>query len=78
MKEKSNYKNSLAHRSLAEESISLLEWDTLKTQLSSFASTKMGENAILEFEIPTEYEISKRLLQETICLLYTSDAADDW
>ena len=66
MKEKSHYKNSFAHRSLSEESISLLEWDTLKTQLSSFASTKMGENAILEFEIPTEYEISKRLLQETI------------
>ena len=66
MKEKSHYKNSLAHRSLSEESIGLLEWDTLKTQLSSFASTNMGKNAILEFEIPTEYEISKRLLQETI------------
>ncbi len=66
MKEKSHYKNSLANRSLSEESISLLEWDTLKTQLSSFASTNMGKNAILEFEIPTDYEISKRLLQETI------------
>ena len=66
MKEKSHYKNSFADRSLSEESISLLEWDILKTQLSSFASTNMGENAILEFEIPTEYEISKRLLQETI------------
>ncbi len=66
MKEKSHYKNSLAHRSLSEESISLLEWDTLKTQLASFALTKMGKNSILEFEIPTEYEISKRLLQETI------------
>ena len=66
MKEKSHYKNSFANRSLSEESISLLEWDTLKTHLSSFASTKMGKNAILDFEIPTEYEISKRLLQETI------------
>ena len=66
MKEKSHYKNSLAHRSLSEESINLLEWDNLKSHLSSFASTKMGKNAILEFEIPTEYEIAKRLLQETI------------
>ena len=66
MIEKSHYKNSSAHRSLSEESISLLEWDNLKTQISSFASTKMGENAILDFEIPTEYEISRRLLQETI------------
>ena len=41
MKEKSHYKNSFAHRSLSEESISLLEWDTLKTQLSSFAATKI-------------------------------------
>ncbi|MDC3170934.1 endonuclease MutS2 [Prochlorococcus sp. AH-716-E13] len=66
MKEKSHYKNSFADRSLSEESISLLEWDNLKAQLSSFASTKMGKNAILDFEIPTEYEISRRLLQETI------------
>ena len=66
MIEKSYYKNSSAHRSLLEESIRLLEWDNLKTQLSSFASTKMGENAILEFDIPTDYEISRRLLQETI------------
>ena len=66
MKEKSHYKNSFDHRSLSEESINLLEWDTLKPQLSSFASTKMGKNAILDFEIPNEYEISRRLLQETI------------
>ena len=66
MIEKSHYKNSSAHRSLSEESISLLEWDNLKMQISSFASTKMGKNAILDFEIPTEYEISRRLLQETI------------
>jgi len=66
MIEKSYYKNSSAHRSLSEESIRLLEWDNLKTQLASFASTKMGENAILEFDIPSDYEISRRLLQETI------------
>ena len=66
MIEKSYYKNSSAHRSLSEESIRLLEWDNLKAQLASFASTKMGENAILEFDIPTDYEISRRLLQETI------------
>ena len=46
MIEKSYYKNTSAHRSLSEESIKFLEWDNLKTQLSSFASTKMGENAI--------------------------------
>ena len=66
MIEKSYYKNSSANRSLSEESIRLLEWDNLKAQLSSFASTKMGENAILEFDIPSDYEISRRLLQETI------------
>jgi len=66
MIEKSYYKNSSAHRSLSEESISLLEWDNLKMQISSFASTKMGKNAILKFNIPTDYEISRRLLQETI------------
>ena len=65
MEEKINYKNSSANRSLSEESIRLLDWDTLKNQLSSFACTKMGKNAILEFEIPIEYEISRRLLQET-------------
>ena len=66
MIDKNHYENSFEHRSISEESISLLEWDNLKTQLSSFASTKLGKNAILEFDIPTEYEISRRLLQETI------------
>ena len=66
MIDKNHYKNSFEHRSILEESISLLEWDNLKTQLSSFASTKLGKNAILEFDIPNEYEISRRLLQETI------------
>ena len=66
MKEKSQYKKSFIHRSLSEESISLLEWDILKTHLSSFASTKMGKNSILEFEIPSEFDVSQKLLKETI------------
>ena len=53
MKEKSHYKNSFPNRSLSEESISLLEWDTLKTQLSSFASTNMGKDAILDLIPPS-------------------------
>ena len=62
MKEKSYHKNAFAERSLSEESISLLEWDNLKTQLSSFASTKMGENAILavsytHLTLPTIYSV---------------------
>ena len=56
MKEKNYHKNSFVDRSLSEESICLLDWNTLKTQLSSFASTKMGKNAILDFEIPTFHE----------------------
>ena len=66
MKEKSHYKSSNPNRSLLEESISLLEWDTLKMHLSSFASTEMGKKAILEFEIPSNYDNSKKLLNETI------------
>ena len=66
MKEKSHYNSSNPNRSLLEESISLLEWDTLKTHLSSFASTEMGKKAILEFEIPSNYDNSKKLLNETI------------
>ena len=66
MKEKIYYKSSNQYRSLSEESISLLEWDTLKNHLASFASTKMGKKAILEFEIPEDYDNSKRLLNETI------------
>ncbi len=66
MKEKRHNKNLFPYRSLSEESIGLLEWDTLKTHLSSFSSTKMGENSILELDIPTEYDVSNRLLNETI------------
>ena len=66
MQEKSYFKKSYSDNTLEEESISLLEWDSLKTHLSSFASTEMGKRAILSFDIPSEYEISKRLLNETI------------
>ena len=66
MQENSNSKNSYSDKTLLEESCSLLEWDTLKTHLSSFASTKMGKRAILSFDIPSENEVSKRLLNETI------------
>ena len=66
MKEEINSKSLYPYRSLSQESMSLLERDTLKSHLSSFASTKMGKKAILEFEIPLEYDDSKRLLRETI------------
>ena len=66
MQEKSYSKKSYTDNTLEEESISLLEWDSLKTHLSSFASTEMGKRAILSFGIPSEYEASKRLLNETI------------
>ena len=66
MKENNHPKYSHPNRSISDESINLLEWDTLKTHLSSFASTKMGKRSILDFEIPSEFEVSKRLLNETI------------
>ncbi len=66
MQEKSYKKKSYSDNTLEEESISLLEWDSLKTHLSSFASTEMGKRAVLSFGIPSEYEASKRLLNETI------------
>ena len=65
MPEKSSAKKTYIDKSLLKESISLLEWDTLKTHLSSFASTEMGKRAFLCFEIPSEFEVSKRLLSET-------------
>ena len=51
MQEKSYFKKS--HNTLEEESLSLLEWNSLKTHLSSFASTEMGKRAILNFGIPS-------------------------
>ena len=50
---------------MLDESISLLEWDTLKKHLSSFASTQMCKESILSSETPSDYEVSKRLLNET-------------
>ena len=66
MQEKSYSKKSNSENTLEEESIGLLEWDSLKTHLSSFSSTEMGKRAILSFGIPSEYEASKRLLNETV------------
>jgi len=66
MQEKNHSKKSYSENSLEDESISLLEWDSLKTHLSSFASTEMGKKAILSFVIPSEYDLSKRLLRETV------------
>jgi DNA mismatch repair protein MutS2 len=66
MQEKSYSKKSYSDNNLEEESISLLEWDSLKMHLSSFASTEMGKRAILSFGIPSEYEASNRLLNETV------------
>ncbi|WP_041484441.1 endonuclease MutS2 [Prochlorococcus marinus] len=66
MQEKSYSKKSYSDNTLEEESISLLEWDSLKVHLSSFSSTEMGKRAILGFGIPSEYELSKRLLNETV------------
>ena len=47
MQEKSHSKKLYSEKNLEDESISLLEWDSLKTHLASFASTEMGERAIL-------------------------------
>ena len=52
-------------KNLEHESIELLEWPILKNHLSSFASTKMGKRAILDFEIPTQLEDAQKLLDET-------------
>jgi len=52
MQEKSYPKKKYSNNSLEEESISLLEWDSLKMHLSSFASTEMGKREILSFAIP--------------------------
>jgi len=66
MQEKSYSKKLYLENTLEDESISLLEWDSLKTHLSSFASTEMGKRAILSFKIPSEYEVAKTLLNETV------------
>ena len=53
-------------RSIKEESISLLEWKTLKLQISHFALTSMGKKSILEFEVPASYAKCLKLLNQTI------------
>ena len=66
MQEKSFSNKTSTVTTLEDESISLLEWDSLKTHLSSFSSTEMGRESILNFQIPSEYDVSKRLLNETV------------
>jgi len=66
MQEKNHFKKSYSQNTLEDESIGLLEWDSLKTHLASFSSTEMGKRSILSFEIPSEYEVAKRLLNETV------------
>ena len=60
----SNKKNLI--RSLNKESIELLEWEILKKHLSTFASTEMCKKSILKFEIPSIFENSHTLLNETL------------
>ena len=55
MQEKSYFKKSYSDNTLEEESLNLLEWNSLKMHLSSFASTEMGKRAILSFGIPVSY-----------------------
>ena len=57
-------KDSLV-RKLENESVELLEWPLLKKQLSSFASTPMGEKSIINFEIPLKLEDTQYLLDQT-------------
>ena len=66
MQENNHSKKSYSENYLEDESISLLEWDSLKTHLASFASTEMGKRSILNFEIPLEYEVASTFLNETV------------
>ena len=61
-----NLEQKSDNRSLLKESIEMLEWSILKKHLSSFSSTKMGMESILEQEIPSKLEESQNLLNETI------------
>ena len=73
MQEKSHSKKFYSEITLEDESISLLEWDSLKTHLASFASTEMGKRAILSFEIPSEYKVSKRLIDSSSKVFFEYD-----
>jgi len=52
-------------KNLTNETIELLEWPLFKKQLSSFASTSMGKNSIINFEIPSKLEDTQYLLDQT-------------
>ena len=51
---------------LSNESEELLEWNTFKKQLSTFALTSVGRKSILNLEIPNDLDSTKELLKETI------------
>ena len=76
MQEKSQSKKLFPEQTLEDESINLLEWDTLKTHLSSFASTEMGKKEILSFEIPSEYEVAKRLIDSSSIVCFENNFLD--
>ncbi len=76
MQKKSQSKKLYSEKTIEDESINLLEWDTLKIHLSSFACTEMGKKAILSFKIPSEYEFSKRLLNETVEIIELENNLD--
>ena len=61
-----NFEIDSLSSNLSDEAEELLEFHILKKQLSSFASTSMGREAMLEIKISkNQYEI-KKLLKETI------------
>ena len=57
-------KDSLVEN-LAKETFELLEWPLFKKQLSFFASTPMGKNSIIDFQIPSKLEDTQYLLDQT-------------
>ena len=65
MIEENNVKKDSLVGNLTNESLELLEWPLLKKQLSSFASTPMGKNSIIDFEIPSKLEDTQYLLDQT-------------
>ena len=58
-------KESFLIDSLWKETLDVLDWDVLKKQIATFASTKYGEKAIIELEVPKNIEESLELLGET-------------
>lgn len=65
MIEENNFNKESLERNLTNESIEILEWPLFKKQLSSFASTPMGKQSIIDFEIPSKLEQTQYLLDQT-------------